>query len=290
MLARILMGVCGAFGFLCAITLAVQWFSVKKFALLAGLTNFVGYLGGSLSGMPLTMIVTDNNWQLIYLTFSIISIFIFIVVVLVVADNKSKKKLSRKKVVLKDIVNAIYCRGIMGSGLFCATTMGATFALCDLWGREFLASLGYSQFYASLAGNSLIFIGIAVTAPLWGMLAQFVSIKRLLAIGALLGVISSAFYLYISMPVMVLCILAVGIGASQSSHILCFSYVHKHSNKIVISAVFAFVNLCGIIGGASVQLVIGILLDMGTTKDTVVCIIPVLFFTAFLLTLFMKKD
>ena len=41
-LARILMGVCGAFGFICAITLAVQGFSVKKFALLAGLTNFFG--------------------------------------------------------------------------------------------------------------------------------------------------------------------------------------------------------------------------------------------------------
>lgn len=290
MLARIFMGICGAFGFLCAITLAVQWFSVKKFALLAGLTNFIGYLGGSLSGMPLTMIVTDNNWQFIYFCFSIISVFIFVAAVLIIADNKSKKNLSYDSISLKAVLKTIYCRDIISSGLFCATTMGATFALCDLWGREFLASLGYSQFYASLAGNSLIFIGIAITAPLWGLLIQFISIKRLLSIGALLGVVSSGFYLSFTIPVFILCLLALGIGASQSSHILCFSYAHKHSSKIVISAVFAFVNLCGIVGGAVVQLIIGILLDAGVTKEVVVCIIPLLFFIAFLLTLFMKKD
>jgi MFS family permease len=290
MVARILMGVCGAFGFLCAITLAVQWFSVKNFALLAGLTNFIGYLGGSLSGMPLTMIITDNNWQFIYFCFSLVGVFILVIAMLVVSDNKSKKKLSRENVIFKDILKAIYSRNIINNGLFCAATMGATFALCDLWGRDFLASLGYSEFYASLAGNSLIFIGIAITAPLWGLMTKYVAIRTLLSIGALLGVVSSALYLYISIPVFLLCILSLGIGASQSSHILSFSYVHKYSRKAVISAVFAFVNLCGIIGGATVQLVIGVFLDLGVTKSVVVCIIPALFFIAFLLTLFMKKD
>ncbi|QLE79555.1 MFS transporter [Francisella sp. Scap27] len=290
MVARILMGVCGAFGFLCAITLAVQWFSVKRFALLAGLTNFVGYLGGSLSGMPLAMIVTESNWQIIYFCFSLIGVLILIITILIVYDNKSKKKLSRENIIFKDIFKAIYSQGIISNGLFCAATMGATFALCDLWGREFLASLGYSEFYASLAGNSLIFIGIAITAPLWGLMTKYVAIRTLLSIGALLGVVSSVLYLYIPIPVVLLCILSLGIGASQSSHILSFSYVHKYSHKAVISAVFAFVNLCGIIGGATVQLVIGIFLDLGVTKSVVVCIIPALFFIAFLLTLFMKKD
>lgn len=209
---------------------------------------------------------------------------------LIVYDNRSKKKLSRENIIFKDILKAIHSRGIVSNGLFCAATMGATFALCDLWGREFLASLGYSEFYASLAGNSLIFIGIAITAPLWGLMTKYVAIRTLLSIGALLGVVSSVLYLYISIPVVLLCILSLGIGASQSSHILSFSYVHKYSHKTAISAVFAFVNLCGIIGGATVQLVIGVFLDLGVTKSVVVCIIPALFFIAFLLTLFMEKD
>ena len=129
--------------------------------------------------------------------------------------------------------------------------MGATFALCDLWGREFLESLGYSDFYAALAGNSLIFIGIAISAPIWGLLAGYMHMAKLLALGAIFGLVASYLYLYVSLPVLVLCILALCIGASQSSHILSFSYVHNHTDKKVISAVFAFVNLCGIIGAVN---------------------------------------
>ena len=284
-LARILMGVCGAFGFLCAITLAVQWFSVKKFALLAGLTNFFGYLGGLLSGLPMTLLVKEEGIGLVYLGFAVVSIIILILGYLIIKDNHISKHISYESARFADMLKSICKINILANGLFCTATMGATFALCDLWGKEFLESLGYSDFYAVLAGNSLIFIGIAITAPIWGWLAGYINTAKLLA----LGFMASCLYLYVSLPVIVLCILALCIGASQSSHILIFSYVHNHVDKKVISAVFAFVNLCGIIGGALVQLIIGIMLDYGVSKGLVMAVIPMFFFMAFVMTFLMKK-
>jgi len=289
LLARILMGICGAFGFLCAITLAVQWFSVKKFALLAGLTNFFGYLGGSLSGLPMSLLVKGEGIAFVYLSFAVVSIIILILGYLIIKDNHLSKHLFHEPTRFVDVLKSIFKINILANGLFCTATMGATFALCDLWGKEFLESLGYSDFYAALAGNSLIFIGIAISAPIWGWLAGYINTAKLLAFGAILGFVASCLYLYISLPIAILCILALCIGASQSSHILSFSYVHTHVDKKVISAVFAFVNLCGIIGGALVQLIIGIMLDYGVSKSLVMAIIPTFFFMAFAMTFLMKK-
>lgn len=289
-LARILMGVCGAFGFICAITLAVQWFSIKKFALLAGLTNFFGYLGGSLSGLPMTLLVKKEGVQVVYLGFAVISVVILILGIVIIRDKRLSQNRSYQQIRFRDVLKNICSADIITNGLFCATTMGATFALCDLWGREFLESLGYSVFYAALAGNSLIFIGIAISAPIWGWLAGYINTAKLLAVGAMLGFITSCLYLYVSLPVIVLCILALCIGASQSSHILSFSYVHNHADKEVISAIFAFVNLCGIIGGALVQLIIGIMFDYGISNELIMAIIPILFFIALMMTFVMRRS
>ena len=289
LIARIMMGVCGSLGFLCAITLAVQWFSIKNFALFAGLTNFIGYLGGAMSGMPLTVALNHTSWQVIYSYFAIICVIILIASIVFVYDNKENKS-KQNKTNIKEVFAGIFRVDVVANGLFCAFTMGATFALCDLWGREFLLSLGYSNYYSSLAGNSLIFIGIAITAPMWGWLTRFLNAKYLLMIGAVLGFLASGVYLYFALPVIILCLLSLCIGASQSSHILSFSYVHANANKKVISAVFAFVNLCGVAGGAIVQLVIGILLDKHVPKDIVMGIIPFLFLLAFLITLIMKRS
>ena len=290
LIARILMGVCGAFGFICAITLAVQWFSVKRFALLAGLTNFFGYLGGSLSGLPMTLLVKAEGTQIVYLGFAIISIIILALWWLIIEDNRLPQNKSYQQIGFGGMLKSICRIDVIANGLFCATTMGATFALCDLWGKEFLESLGYSIFYAALAGNSLIFIGIALTAPIWGWLASYINTAKLLAVGAMLGFIASCLYLYVSLPVIVLCILALCIGASQSSHILSFSYVHNYADKKVISAIFAFVNLCGIIGGALVQLIIGIMFDYGISNELIMAIIPILFFIALMMTFVMRRS
>ena len=209
---------------------------------------------------------------------------------MIIRDKRLSQNRSYQQIRFRDVLKNICSADIITNGLFCATTMGATFALCDLWGREFLESLGYSVFYAALAGNSLIFIGIAISAPIWGWLAGYINTAKLLAVGAMLGFITSCLYLYVSLPVIVLCILALCIGASQSSHILSFSYVHNHADKEVISAIFAFVNLCGIIGGALVQLIIGIMFDYGISNELIMAIIPILFFIALMMTFVMRRS
>lgn len=109
LLARILMGVCGSLGFLCAITLAVQWFSIKSFALIAGLTNFIGYLGGALSGMPLTSLLTTISWQTVYYCFAIACVVIFLLALVFVKDNSQVKnnKNKQKNISIKEIIASV---------------------------------------------------------------------------------------------------------------------------------------------------------------------------------------
>ena len=196
----------------------------------------------------MTLLVKEEGIQAVYFGFVVISIIILVLGWIIIRDNRLSQNRSYQKIIFGDVSKSICSVDIIANGLFCAATMGATFALCDLWGREFLESLGYSGFYAALTGNSLIFIGIAISAPIWGLLAGYIHTAKLLSwSNTWFGSKLSVFVCFVTC-FSVLCILALCIGASQSSHILSFSYVHNHTDKKVISAVFAFVNLCGIIG------------------------------------------
>lgn len=62
----------------------------------------------------------------------------------------------------------------MASRFYCFTIYGTTVLFADLWGIRYLGLIGFSQETAGLC-TSLIFIGIAIFSPIWGIIATAIN-------------------------------------------------------------------------------------------------------------------
>ena len=61
--ARFCMGAGSASAFISTLSLIAGWFPPKKFALMAGLTNMMGSIGGVVAGTPLAWLMTQLGWR-----------------------------------------------------------------------------------------------------------------------------------------------------------------------------------------------------------------------------------
>ena len=306
LVARCVMGIGGSFGFVCALKLASEWFPSRYFPLFAGLTQLLGYLGGALSGHPLAVIVHNRNWPSVFMVIALIGFGLTVLTILFVKNRQDRADLgSAERASIKDTFYQLWellkQPQILVNGLYCACTVGVTFALTDLWGKPALMTIDQiSEGVASAASNSLVFIGIAICSPLWGALASAVGTnKKLLVLGALMGSVSTLMMLYVPMHVVGLYVTGFLIGAAQSAHVLNFDVVRSLVDEKHTATAMAFLNIFGMGGAAIVQILTGICIEAVAAKEPYVAsdykkgliIIPALFILAFLLSFIMKdKD
>ena len=303
LVARCIMGIGGSFGFVCALKLASEWFPSRYFPLFAGLTQLLGYLGGAFSGNPLAVIVHAHNWPSVFMVIALIGFGLTVLTVLFVKNRPDRAGLDPAerasiKGTLYQLWELLKQPQILVNGLYCACTVGVTFALTDLWGKPALMTIDQiSEGTASAASNSLVFIGIAICSPLWGAFASAVGTnKKLLILGALMGSVSTLMMLYVPMHVVGLYITGVLIGAAQSAHVLNFDVVRSLVDEKHTATAMAFLNIFGIGGAAIVQILTGICIEAVSTTEPYVAsdykkglaIIPALFILAFLLSFVMK--
>jgi len=303
LVARCVMGIGGSFGFVCALKLASEWFPSRYFPLFAGLTQLLGYLGGAFSGNPLAVIVHAHNWPSVFMVIALIGFGLTVLTVLFVKNRPDRAGLDPAqrasiKGTLYQLWELLKQPQILVNGLYCACTVGVTFALTDLWGKPALMTIDQiSEGTASAASNSLVFIGIAICSPLWGAFASAVGTnKKLLILGALMGSVSTLMMLYVPMHVVGLYITGVLIGAAQSAHVLNFDVVRSLVDEKHTATAMAFLNIFGIGGAAIVQILTGICIEAAATTEPYVAsdykkglaIIPALFILAFLLSFVMK--
>jgi len=146
LVARCVMGIGGSFGFVCALKLASEWFPSRYFPLFAGLTQLLGYLGGAFSGNPLAVIVHAHNWPSVFMVIALIGFGLTVLTVLFVKNRPDRAGLDPAqrasiKGTLYQLWELLKQPQILVNGLYCACTVGVTFALTDLWGKPALMTI-----------------------------------------------------------------------------------------------------------------------------------------------------
>jgi MFS family permease len=276
------------------------------FSFICGPHTVSGLFGGALSGHPLSVLVHSKNWPSVFMAIALIGFGLTVLTVLFVKTRQDRSGLGVAerapiKGTLYQLWELLKQPQILANGLYCACTVGVTFALTDLWGKPALMTIDQlSEGTASAAANSLVFIGIAVCSPLWGAFASAVGTnKKLLVLGALMGSVSTLMMLYVPMHVVGLYITGFLIGAAQSAHVLNFDVVRSMVDKKHTATAMAFLNIFGIGGAAIVQILTGICIEAVAAQEPYVAsdykkgliIIPALFILAFFLSFVMKdKD
>ncbi|MFZ9035605.1 MAG: MFS transporter [Francisellaceae bacterium] len=87
--ARMLMGFCGAFAFVGTLRIAINWFTPKVFAMLTGVTQAMGMLGAAFGDAPVSFYVQHVGVEVAMASFAVL-FFISLVLSLRMKEVKSR--------------------------------------------------------------------------------------------------------------------------------------------------------------------------------------------------------
>lgn len=259
---RILVGMGSACAFIAALKVATDWFSPRRFALIAGLTNMMGTFGGNFAGSPLSYLSENYGWVNIFTLMGLSGFFIALLAYLIIEDKPSKSfdnfhKFKRILIVLS-MNKQIWLAGVVGGILYLPVT-----AFAELWGVPFLTRVfDGDNFIGSLTTN-LVFIGMAVGGPIFAVMStKMQSYKRVLQLTAVLAggisllIVFSPFFDRDS----VLCLL-FSLGFVIGGQVLVFSLAKVNVESNAYGTAMGFTNAIISFVAVFSQVIMGIILD-----------------------------
>ena len=309
-LGRFLMGAGSAVGFVAMVYVASHWFPIKRLALLVGLGNSIGMLGGILGEGPLAYPVHAFGWRATVFGLAILGIFCAIIFFLMVRNEpeglhlhaptvpKISEALSHFKTVCRS--SQIWINAISGFFLFATIN-----AFGGLWGVPFLQeAYGLSKQAAGFTAT-MTFIGLILGGPIIGHISDFFQQrKHFLIYSSLLGFASIIPVIYfLETPVWLVFTCLFFAGFFSGGQLLNFSFAIEIMPKYAKGSATAVTNFIVMASGALIQPLCGFLMDffwdgaveMGqpiydvVTYQRAMSFFPASFLIAAIIALFLKE-
>lgn len=265
---RLLIGVGAGFFFVSTLKLASVWFEPNKFALVSGLTMFVGLAGGVGGQAPLAAAVESFGWRGTMMAGAGAALLLSLLIWILVRDHPDQQRgAGHQKTsiheVLAGLSGAVKNRQTWLLAALGGTMSSSLLAFGALWCVPYLMQV-YDLSRPSAAGSaSLLLIGWGVSAPLIGWISDRISRRKFpLVVSALISVTSISILIYgPPMPLLIANILLFVNGASSSGMVVCFALARENSSVHTAGGAVAFVNMGVMMAGAVLQPAIGWILD-----------------------------
>ena len=298
---RILAGFGGGFAILCAIKSIAIWLPNRLFPAFTGLTQFVLYIGATLSAAPLVFLSEYLSISEIMALIFVISFILLLFTIFGIKTHpnykKENKHNNKQSQTLKDILAVLKNKQIWFNGLFCFTIYGTTVLFADLWGIRYLTLYGFSQSQAGFC-TSLIFIGVCIFSPIWGVIASAVNREKIfLLISPIFGFFIVTYLLFYNQNIIVAYILCVLFGGVQAVHVLNYSALRNAVSATQIATGLAAVNMFLPLSGGILQPITGTMITYLKEAhqafyafQTTLIIIPTLMLLSFIIAIFIKDS
>lgn len=271
-IGRFLIGLGSAFAFVGAAKLATIWLKPRYFALMSGIIFCLGMIGAAFGDIVLRVIVDSAGWQTAMISAAVAGVILAIIIWSIVRDinpyfeNQHLHHLSMPgmfeglKLALKN--PQIWLCGIVGCLLYLFLS-----AFAELWGPAYLAQAhGIDRVHAANA-NSMVFIGCAIGAPIWGLISDFIGSRRIPIIcAAITAIMMFCVLLYVqSLSVLAIYIILFLFGFFSSVQILIFAIAREVTSIKISGTAIGLVNMLVMIGGIVFPPAIGKILDINWT-------------------------
>ena len=264
---RALLGVLASFGFPGAGLLGRRWIRPGQFVLAMGLIDFffgLGAIGGE-AGFA-AMRELGYSWRDSMNMLALAGVSIGLLCAILVRDRPRGMEDRSDRVHILDALRVLLStRKVLLAIVFYGGMIGVAFGFGGLWDIQLQSAFGFGQ-HEAVDLNSWLFVGLAVSAPISGVLAdKFRRRKPLLLVGAsgsLLGVCGLLFVpLVIPYWAIIGNLLFTGMMLGTSVAIFgvaCDAVPPRYAGTVI-----GLVNAAGCLLGALMQIVPGLLLGPG---------------------------
>ncbi len=270
---RILIGIGCSVGFLGSLALATRWHPPHRYALLAGLSMFMGMMSGMLAQKPLAFLIESIGWRHTMFILAAAG-FGFALLVAVFIRNAPEKasqqdaKIAQEKTdwagLWQSLKIVLKRKDVWKIAFVAAAMSGPMLTLGALWGTPYaIEAYGLSRPDAAFQMSWLL-LGWAAGAPFWGWLcAQIGKLRLVLRANMLLLCVLLGLIIFISsLPLGIFTIIIFCIGFAGGGMTACFGLVRVTMPSEYVGAATGVVNSLTVASGAVLQPLVGLGLDL----------------------------
>lgn len=263
-LGRFLMGAGSACAFISCLAIVAHEFSLARFALLAGLSNMAGNIGGVLAGAPLALLVNEMGWRHALTTLAWVGVGLALLCYIKIRDERhSASSISDLAKGVKTIFQLpqVWLAGFIGGIMYVPLSV-----FSELWAVPFfMATYGVSNAVAATIGSTMICMGMMCGSPLVPIFCEYTkTYTGMMKVATLLMAslfVAISFGEYFPMSIMyVLCAL---LGLLSGAQVLCFTCAkHAAPTQSMEGTLMGVTNALVMMSGLIFQPLVGHILDL----------------------------
>ncbi len=273
---RFLLGFGSAFAYVGMLKLSNLWLPKKYFAFMAGLCTTLGMFGGISCAVLMSYLMLCVGWQLTLYYSAAAGLILMVLLWAVLRDGSESEKNNRNEI---DLAHEVHVKITGLKQIVCSTQMWMTGIIglltflpiagfAEVWAVTFLQTVGLSKLDAA-TGASMLFLGFAVGAPLWGIISDAMQSRRIpLIMGSFFAACFMALVVFMPSTSLLWMYALLFLSAFFASvEILIFAVSNDISRHSVSATAVAFTNMVVMIGGVLLPPVIGKILDRALLSD-----------------------
>lgn len=274
-LGRFITGAGAAFAAVNCLKLTSTWFPPRQFAFMTGLMMTLAMLGAVGGQAPLSALIELSTWREVMVLIAFIGFGLAALFWVVVRDNspqkRAEKRAQERPSIRKNLKRILKNPQSWWLSLYSGFAFAPVMVFGGLWGVSYTKdAYALSQNLAAQA-VSLIFIGFAVGAPIFGWFSDYIgSRKKVMLWGTLAALITISTVIYApTLSQSLLTILLFLFGFSISSFLLCFTMIQELHTPIIAATAIGFMNGFDALFGALSDPLAGKILDTYWTGQLV---------------------
>ena len=263
---RFLVGAGSACAFIGCLKVACEWFTPARFAVMSGLTNMMGTLGGTFGGPPLAWLVNNcGGWRQATLILAGTGVAMTVFSWVMIRDHPASSKIHhRHEMPVKKSLKFLVTNPQIGLiALFGSLMWLPIAAFAELWGVPYLMqTYGIDNECASLA-TVMIFMGFAIGGPLAAWVSE--KFKSRLFVMKLSSISLFTIFMIIvwgpEIPLSAMFCLLFAAGVCNGGQVLTFACIKEISSKRISGTAIGFANAIVMMSGVVFQPLLGEILD-----------------------------
>lgn len=266
-ISRFIVGIGGAFCFLCGLRIASRWFTPDKIGTVTGVLVTMAMLGGMLAQTPLTWLIEQTSWRHALLIDAGIGIIILLVMYVILEDSPESRTLKphqcAQQPIITHIIQAIGKKQNWLGAAYSSCLNLPIFILGALWGNSYLQTIHGLSAERAATVCSMIFFGTVIGSPVAGFVSDRLQCRKLPMIaGAILSLGAIALLMNITqsnLPILMLAFFLLGL--STSTQIISYALVNESNSEDVTGTAVSMISMLILLGGAIFQPYFGQIVD-----------------------------